>query len=1462
MAFLHGVLRDVRDNNYLSPYKEKLTEAVPLLETHRNNGKTGLRDVIDDVKRGIEQWLEMVKGKSGGVKGPLGDLEDNIIKDEKLRLEDEKEKTLQDQFREWSTRAGGYVSKVVQAEEAREKLDPELKKKLETPMKLIKQPVEGFQKSCENNDLESMLKSVEEEHRKVKEYVEEVKRTADEAVITAFDPVEENIGMLRFLIGKVEKAIKGAEEKSTQLIGVAKNALQTAQENNRKMGALDNLVKDELTKRVNDIKAKTEELEALLISQIQTPLDNSVSQILTTVGNLSEAVGENSKKTIEGLLDKLYRTEFRNLKNLVDMTKLDYEEALKKLPPARIAAPVPPPNLPKSSAEQAADAAAALEATIEKALGINLVRDKKVCVKSKNFANHVDAAVQDAQEYVANLVNTFSSEVKHHLEASVEEIGPILYEVKKRSAALNSVTNAVQKTVTDLGAIIAGLETNSDSLTNKIKTCKEANEAAKKYVNERLTGAVKESKRRVQAYIDDISYAIMNMLDKATGRIKSDAQRSYAGRMRTELEGLKGVITHLKTQIESVIYVDSGTGIKGLMSKLQGTPEASAHQGTNLLEALKDRQNSDPKKEFNTLSATWKDYLKHTLDYITKDTEKIFPAVRLGPGQPMTPHKYRSDVTKVEEAVDDLLYHCENNKNIYHFDHEFQKLLATLTDAVNGLSPDKFGATSCNVLDVLKIGMSQFCAELQTAYVNRYCDREYDTSDDTKYAKVFMTILRTLIVSLEKVNEKCNTNGDWKDKKVCEMETDRKNPLGVFFENSGFKVPPGEGSKQGGELKYKDNWKGENVFGLLKDSKTGLFKEVKNAFESDVLDILHALLHNYYSTCHLNHIPTPATPTSVYKMLVWLSGFWYNPMYDKVCVYVRDLFDKPKEESKLQDASSYVLEATTLLSATTITDTLSDVCDHAEKTLVAILGFGHADGEYAVEFTDNSHKLLYPSSPSHCLDLLFEILCRVYHQLNFVYEQCRHGQVYGGWNSCWYGKGVAGSAWDCNSMQCPNQPANQNADQKGNQMCTLKHDQNCDQNVSCGLKSPLQSFLEDGLPGFLPHSFTTPNCKITCQMSKHFGLPCKTPMGFADISIAASHCKTGDHIMSVLSRFCGKEHSVLGQLCSFLQCLLQRTPQTLDEMFAFYYGLLNGWNDKDKQRMKHKRHAFNDAVNKAYFNERYDGLDITPMFKSSEQPTSVHGSGNLLCLTSCRNTATTLTCGPYLQPLCQNTWTVFSNKRADKYLSWIVYLTETFYEILKMLYDDCCATCDKRGTKCYEKCSVNGCPVIYPDASKRDTAEYKTEFERYQTSNHTKECSSIVKCKNTRPTLYKYGFNFGSAVDINNRFDANKKRTCRDLCNALDRVLSKNKSDAAPLAKLIYETIPNFLWTIRTPFSYLLLALWSLSLLYLLHIAVVRLDVLRIRSHLRSPSSHRIAAQSLLAAARVKALANVKYFSP
>ncbi|GBE63472.1 hypothetical protein, conserved [Babesia ovata] len=354
-------------------------------------------------------------------------------------------------------------------------------------------------------------------------------------------------------------------------------------------------------------------------------------------------------------------------------------------------------------------------------------------------------------------------------------------------------------------------------------------------------------------------------------------------------------------------------------------------------------------------------------------------------------------------------------------------------------------------------------------------------------------------------------------------------------------------------------------------------------------------------------------------------------------------------------------------------------------------------------------------------------------------------------------------------------------------------------------------------------------------------------MGFGDISVIASHRSTGKRIKDVLADFCGDSEKPLIKLCSYMLCLLRTPPKSLGDMFAFYYNFILCWGLKGND---HKSDAFKKAVAKAYFGETYPKLDITSMFRSQHHAADNHPKGDLFSLFSCDNKeSSATTCGRYLKPISLKTWTVFSEKNADNYLSWVLYLTETFYNLLDQLWKECCDNCNKPGTRCHGNTCYKNCQTLQnpplPASAKHHTL-----------------CKSIAQCPFTRPTICTYGFVIKSSSNLSDENGVENKRTCKDFCRTLENVLSKVKDKNDVLAKLVFETIPEYLWQIRLPFSYLLLALWSLSLLYLLHIAVVRLDVLRIRSHLKTPSSHRIAAQSLLAAARVKALANVKYFSP
>ncbi|GBE63484.1 hypothetical protein, conserved [Babesia ovata] len=982
--------------------------------------------------------------------------------------------------------------------------------------------------------------------------------------------------------------------------------------------------------------------------------------------------------------------------------------------------------------------------------------------------------------------------------------------------------------------------------------------------------------------LDEAIKKLDNVVREAYETIKQAVHSLFAEQHIADLSALHTLVERKLAEVRKIIDEDKVTGIKGLLKSVngmlfginkEGMPQFHKPQ-TTLLDALKTavpQPAQEPLKaeqyrdKLSQLSEKSKSYLDNLLAYT--ELQVKFE------GHHKSPTKESQLVRSVNVRLDKLLDYLIKINNVdtnrkYTFDHNSTTYLSELNDSISSLSPSNFhGFHNPLLLDALRRGMTQFTQQLGHAYVNKYSGLtlgdvlEPQTSDKQttekllstegrNSAKVCLTILERVFHDLSWLLKNCKENGNWRS---LQINTYRDVPLGNFFQTCGYTVNS-ETGKQTGHLQDKACMTGQNIHELLFSES-----EVKRVFRHKDADKdkygslrnLHNYLDDYYYVTHLEYHPSPRAPSNIHQMLQWLLGLYYNPMFRKVTTYFNELFPKPKgrEEVPYSDFKNDELKlvGTSNITPKELRYMLLQVCFQAEKVLVAILGRGHENGRYAVDFYTNADKLDYPSSPASCLDMLIDISHRVYDQLFFVFTQCSRTSDANSWRDCWYGRGVGGSAWSCNAMQCPGQQGDQSATQMHNQKCSQK----CDQSVSCGLKSPLQSFLEDGLQGFLPHSFTTPGCKLTCTVSNHRGLPCKTPMGFGDISNVASHTKTGEHLAEVLTDFCGRPNNPLALLCAQLTCLLQRAPQTLDDMFSFYYNFLSEWNTKTE----HKRDAFEEAVSKAYFGQPYAELKVYSIWFNSKHSVKSHHIGDLFSLYRCDYGDTSkIICGRYLQPFGMNRWNVFSKKNADKYLSWIVYMTETFYELLKKLYDDCCTNCNKPGTRCYDRGCAKTCPVRYTDM--------KADVETLEDKHHTKDCKSIANCPFTRPTICKFGFVSESTYNLSNKNGPEKMRTCKDFCRTLERVLSNKISDNTLLAKLIHIMIPDYLWAIRTPFSITLLALWSLSLLYLLHIAVVRLDVLRIRSHLRSPSSHRIAAQSLLAAARVGKIANVKYFSP
>ncbi|CDR96553.1 hypothetical protein BBBOND_0304560 [Babesia bigemina] len=1116
---------------------------------------------------------------------------------------------------------------------------------------------------------------------------------------------------------------------------------------------------------------------------------------------------------------------------------------------------------PPSATAIYADLVASIRRSIEEAIDAQLkkvIQDAGSLTFGQNLMNEYNEETKE-EGALSNRLRKKIEEIKKHVgymklgdaEVDVESfLGYKHTEARKNDnkgakPRYENYIRIVLDKIDDLEALPSAVDEaknvalkKTDELIMQIETLKSDIEMIEKAVqkaDERMTMAIEalsnaytEAERKCRQTVDQFREKLLETVRSTFRQIKTSVQSLFAKQKQAELATLENVIQLQLDEIKRVIQEDRENDLKGYWRKLN----------TGLKKHLDIPSNSPDLINSTTLkmlAPSVLGFLDDVLDYVFKQVQKS--------SLPSSSLSYPTIVDGIKNNLNILLgtLSCFNKTSSDHIE-ALKKPLASLV-------PDKFDGHNNHLLDLIRDGVKGFVEQLEYAYISVYSEATIKwksttlpdalasaedalTENAMKCAKVFLTNIHTLHSELSELKDKCEK--DWTDKQINLVATQRvvngrsqnmTNSLGDFLKRCGFDVSTGP-HVCNAELANKRNMIGSDVFNLLVVHGSVFIRQTTDdgtADESVMYKVLKHL-HDYYKTCHLGNNKSTKHPSTVRDMLHWLCGLFHNPVLGKVELYFKELFQKPDALKDVPydaiDATKLRLSGTTTIQPHYLTTELYKVCSHSEKVLIAILGYGHAGGRYACEYNTNPDNLDYPTDPSKCFDWLVEVLVRLHHQLSFLYHQCCNGTSSSGWLDCLYGKDVGGSSWRCNELKCT-EPS-----------CGIT----CKRHPRCGMKSPLQSFLEDGLPGFLPHKFEKPDCKITCSLVNHHGIPCKTPMGFADISTVASHTAKGQHLMKVLAGFCSKSDRPLTKLCSYLVCVLQRPPQTLDEMYAFYYNFIYGWGDL--QNSEHKSNAFNRAVNEASFN-RGITLDVTQIADRTAHGEH-HVRGDLFSLVSCNDRSSPVSpCGPYLHPLSLNVRCIYSKEHADKYLSWIVYLTETFYNALCRLLSKCEAKCGANISKCRSERCASDCQML-------------------KSATHSSSCQSILECPHTFPGLYTEGIVFGSTTKLGGRIGNPWKRSCGDFIDQLKKVC-RGKTI---LAEYVHIIIPYYLYKIRAPFIWTTVALWLLSLLYLLHIMVIRLDLLHIKSHLHSPSSHRIAAQSLLAAARVKALNKVLYLQP
>ncbi|GBE63142.1 hypothetical protein, conserved [Babesia ovata] len=1407
MSFLHGVLESVKDDESVKKYdgyiklnnNEHLHTVLQHLQSSIGQGRSVFGERVEEVSEWLKKYWMQVNDKTGEVKTKLGKYYKEVEKQEG--------KELQVQLREWQSTIGKIQYNVDTIDNHVSNIDPNLRDKLRNEMNAIGGAVRTLNECADETVSAGQAAHVEEQLKKQRMRIENAIEAQTERVKSTvtheINKIFEHLGSLgdnnRAHLGKIREAI-----------AMAKGTVES------EFGDYSNSFKDKVIECFIGIRRQ---LDNYINDANSTTLQKSFQAVKTEVGLLEGNVRNGLqalRERISGLVDKV-TDQVGAYDNIVEGFKEKKFEKKVEEWVEHILKENKTDNQARNYYKKSLGAATlipkveqAIKSVIKTKLSGEIEGAGRIVKYGIAKAEKSNEIIKEYVDAVKKACDSFAEKLREQIEQNGITASNVADVIKQDSSVLDSHLNgrhdasslapAVRSTLLQL--LVVATKAGNHSLGWPTKWTWQKRWMMKLYYATSPAVRTADQKESPAQTLNTSILAIKQNVDHLenifTQQVAKDLAKevdnfNHAAKVEILLAA-KTAMTHSVNQLGPGGSIE----IKTIMPPFEAGREALVNAVKQIEEELKNL------KELPEDVATQKSGAETEMEKLKRDLlDRIGQDAEQGEEGEKEDSEESKKVAEIQKAVDKLLSHLSKSDKLYNFDYEFQLKLSALTDAVNALSAEKFaGHQNPELLDALKKGMLGVTGELKHAYVNRYDSQKFtENLVDAKYeltpsnnttiitlrdygrkcSKVCATVLFILFRDMRNLRKRCPEK--WTSNTIYS-----NTGLGTFLKNSGYRVS-NENDGHDGELRNKSKLKGEHIYDLMtkqhgQSSQTYRivddyddYVDQTSVQNYSVLKRLYNNLECYNEVCH-HYIPEkPKSPSNIYQMLQWCSGLQYNYMFEKVCDYLMELFGKPDgyKDSKYSDIPSALLkldahpETITYSSLITL---LKKVCQNARKPLIAVLGYGHADGVYAVDHFNNSSNLSYPSSAAVCFDMLLDILQRLYQQLYFVLTQCLRGKSTSGWRDCHYGRHV---------------------------------------------------------------------------VTNHRGIPCKTPMGFGEISTMASQTQKGERLMRVLRDLCGDSEKPLSKLCGYLVCLTHRAPQNLGDMFAFYQGFIMDYTGGfygNKESPVHTQRALKDAVTEAYFGQEHP-FDPSPLYGSIGHVDS-DIKGDLYSISTCTSDSVN-SCGLFVQPLTLNIYRIFSSKHKSNYLSWIVYLTETFYDLLKKLFDECDAKCGAKGSNCHNKCCVKKCPV----SSKTSTP-----------CNHDSECRSIVKCQNTLPTLYRHGFTYGNAESLNGEYGAGKKRTCKDFCKALKNVLNEDKNVEAPLAKLIYVTIPDFLWKIREPFSLTLLALWSLSLLYLLHIAVVRLDVLRIRSHLRSPSSHRIAAQSLLAAARVRALANVKYFSP
>ncbi|GBE63222.1 hypothetical protein, conserved [Babesia ovata] len=1494
MAFLHGVLESIKEDESVKKYdvqdaSSNITSVINTLNTSVGKGREAFGDAVTEVSEWLKKHGEQVDKATGEVKTKLGDGNEYY-----KEVENEATKPLASQLAAWT----GTLSKISSAlnddiQTKANDLDSALKGRIDVEMKPVTKVVEHLQSVAVDKGFKDQVSKVDEELRETFSKVIERILNLKHEKYTHFKGMrktlevaeqellgEEGINfnnkykqhiMLKFKgiqhqMNDLYHHLMGKKMELSGLVSSAQAAFGTIKVKVGKAGGRDG----ENIKSVafNWDKLKVE-VQTFVNGKIVGTDDGSqgLKQIKEGILKYAKGFGKGGtfettvlKDWIQGIMEKeptrRYITSMSSA-NSEDITKV-HEGIIGQIKDivSKVSGKRPDGNgsvdgnlgYIRKFLESVADELEKKLTSAEVSKIITTIDPTLAHPSSSYKKDHLSKVLQIILRRVSDMAKHVAAEIKRFTEESkIEHLANIMTQATSLPDMLNGQgdSNRGDKITKALGVVsrqITALDTLLEGVGSKIPdavgTIQEIIDEVAKLQNGKADNdvSVEKMKNDVEAKMDNLKaemqekfkainqdvriahdtlkQAIDSLHDAvktAQNTVTTEVRKLFCRQHLADLEALHKLANEQKAIIQNIITLDSMTGVKGLMNLME-----TQHQKIYQIPVI---------REFKDVTENVRDYLNKILLYTSSQS-------------------HSPQVDRLKSQLDTLLTNLklESSTKISHFDHTFTSDLAALNDALAALTPKQFnGHQHPELLDALAAGAKRLAEELGKQYVNRYSGLKWSEQADTdkdKCAKVLLTLLYTVSNSLSTLKHDCRT--------LKGEQINQSSNVGKLLAGHGYIVS--EYGKQDGQLRNKKECNGQHIIDLLIRNVDGANEnehlktckdDAKNKSEEkhkvvapkthfNVMDLLACLTthrNEYFQTCHLSTSFAKKHPCSVNEMLCWLSGLPHNHIYPKLKSHITSLFEVPDRSDPNVKTVQPVNAHPFSFTYRHVHDALKNMAAQSQNMLRIIRGTGNAQITYGCDFTNNSLSLSYPSNPGACFDTLYDILRRLFPVFKFLHIQCTYAGKDYGWRDCLYGNGVDPSSWQCRDHA--NTKPNGQATSQAN--CKPKDEPNGQ--PTCQPKSPLMSYLNDCLPGHLPHQLQSVGCTFKCTTCSPNakGMPCLTPLGFRYFS---GSMRTGRELCLLLDDICGN-YGVLTGLLSMLTCVTVRPPQLFPDIFAFYSMLISKWdnapNAQSKVDNKTIKGAISDSIDGTIACSTDDANKLLDpcglLYQSNSHADHNLNNPDLKYLVGCGKQD----CGTFMQPLSHSAYSIFAPRHASKYFSCLLYSGWSLVKFLEQLKDAFCSiSCADAG--CLPCVNTNQC-----QQGKHGSAECG--------------CMSMVNCKGVSSVFYQYGLTYANAP-------AGTRKKCKYFCDTIDRILSSKLlgNFLSAIDELIFTVRENFIWT--------LVALWSLSLLYLLHIAVVRLDVLRIRSHLRSPASHRIAAQSLLAAARVKALANVKYFSP